>query len=135
MCIRDRAWTESGDLNTARGWLGGTSQGTTTASLVFGGNGPYPSVVTLTESFNGSAWTEIGDLNAARWLFQGSGTTTNALGFGGQTSPGPITAATEAFDGTSWTEVNDLGTGVGDCLLYTSPSPRDRQKSRMPSSA
>ena len=25
--------------------------------------------------------------------------------------------------------------GFGDCLLYTSPSPRDRQKSRMPSSA
>ena len=25
--------------------------------------------------------------------------------------------------------------GVKDCLLYTSPSPRDRQKSRMPSSA
>ena len=24
---------------------------------------------------------------------------------------------------------------VDDCLLYTSPSPRDRQKSRMPSSA
>ena len=28
-------------------------------------------------------------------------------------------------------EVGDPGT----CLLYTSPSPRDRQKSRMPSSA
>ena len=25
--------------------------------------------------------------------------------------------------------------GEGRCLLYTSPSPRDRQKSRMPSSA
>ena len=25
--------------------------------------------------------------------------------------------------------------GYRDCLLYTSPSPRDRQKSRMPSSA
>ena len=24
---------------------------------------------------------------------------------------------------------------IYDCLLYTSPSPRDRQKSRMPSSA
>ena len=24
---------------------------------------------------------------------------------------------------------------ISDCLLYTSPSPRDRQKSRMPSSA
>ena len=27
------------------------------------------------------------------------------------------------------------GPDGGDCLLYTSPSPRDRQKSRMPSSA
>ena len=27
------------------------------------------------------------------------------------------------------------GTIIGTCLLYTSPSPRDRQKSRMPSSA
>ena len=27
------------------------------------------------------------------------------------------------------------GTWVRPCLLYTSPSPRDRQKSRMPSSA
>ena len=27
------------------------------------------------------------------------------------------------------------GTAVNNCLLYTSPSPRDRQKSRMPSSA
>ena len=39
---------------------------------------------------------------------------------------------------------NKVGYGSGDiagnvvyafCLLYTSPSPRDRQKSRMPSSA
>ena len=29
----------------------------------------------------------------------------------------------------------DFFTVLGDCLLYTSPSPRDRQKSRMPSSA
>ena len=28
-----------------------------------------------------------------------------------------------------------LGGGVGDCLLYTSPSPRDATLSRMPSSA
>ena len=30
---------------------------------------------------------------------------------------------------------NDSGPKSGTCLLYTSPSPRDRQKSRMPSSA
>ena len=29
----------------------------------------------------------------------------------------------------------DVFTRFPDCLLYTSPSPRDRQKSRMPSSA
>ena len=28
-----------------------------------------------------------------------------------------------------------IGEGDKACLLYTSPSPRDRQKSRMPSSA
>ena len=28
-----------------------------------------------------------------------------------------------------------LSADYGTCLLYTSPSPRDRQKSRMPSSA
>ena len=30
---------------------------------------------------------------------------------------------------------HDLHGQYDDCLLYTSPSPRDRQKSRMPSSA
>ena len=29
----------------------------------------------------------------------------------------------------------ELIDGIDSCLLYTSPSPRDRQKSRMPSSA
>ena len=29
----------------------------------------------------------------------------------------------------------ELGENINNCLLYTSPSPRDRQKSRMPSSA
>ena len=29
----------------------------------------------------------------------------------------------------------DMRTNFTTCLLYTSPSPRDRQKSRMPSSA
>ena len=32
-------------------------------------------------------------------------------------------------------EIEDLTDEEYDCLLYTSPSPRDRQKSRMPSSA
>ena len=36
----------------------------------------------------------------------------------------------------AWSEFQRAGAEVfGICLLYTSPSPRDRQKSRMPSSA
>ena len=31
--------------------------------------------------------------------------------------------------------VNDIVEFLEDCLLYTSPSPRDRTRSRMPSSA
>ena len=45
--------------------------------------------------------------------------------------------ATYAVSGTN-IEVSDAnGAAFGGltCLLYTSPSPRDRQKSRMPSSA
>ena len=33
------------------------------------------------------------------------------------------------------TVVGSAKTAIVACLLYTSPSPRDRQKSRMPSSA
>ena len=45
----------------------------------------------------------------------------------------------EDFTGGEFSDVECLLTGVEApstvCLLYTSPSPRDRQKSRMPSSA
>ena len=42
----------------------------------------------------------------------------------------------EGGDVMLWNNYVFIGTYKGsDCLLYTSPSPRDRQKSRMPSSA
>ena len=43
-----------------------------------------------------------------------------------------INDAEAGGDGQPSSNVLSHGTG---CLLYTSPSPRDRQKSRMPSSA
>ena len=39
------------------------------------------------------------------------------------------------FPFTPGYEVSGVIRAIGSCLLYTSPSPRDRQKSRMPSSA
>ena len=48
-----------------------------------------------------------------------------------QTSGGNVANGNEP--GNGWTY--HVFTQPGTCLLYTSPSPRDRQKSRMPSSA
>ena len=41
-------------------------------------------------------------------------------------------------DCTAYIEISEFevtSNGIGTCLLYTSPSPRDRTRSRMPSSA
>ena len=61
---------------------------------------------------------------------------------GGDTTRGPLSLTVTVFGrvpaGQALTRAG-AQTGdllcVGGCLLYTSPSPRDRQKSRMPSSA
>ena len=45
----------------------------------------------------------------------------------------PITTTTKKEK--LWSVFIFMGTLLFTCLLYTSPSPRDRQKSRMPSSA
>ena len=49
-----------------------------------------------------------------------------------------VTANQDVTSSTTLVDVSDLTIRIGkyeSCLLYTSPSPRDRQKSRMPSSA
>ena len=52
-------------------------------------------------------------------------------------NPGPEDASKFSSDLAAAMHVPDstLTYARKDCLLYTSPSPRDRQKSRMPSSA
>ena len=62
-----------------------------------------------------------------------------------RTEPDLVLAATESSDGYTGTVPEQVAELLGlpsvtfakevTCLLYTSPSPRDRQKSRMPSSA
>ena len=48
-----------------------------------------------------------------------------------------IDVSISLIEGSKYTfgKIQYLGNSVYTCLLYTSPSPRDRQKSRMPSSA
>ena len=56
----------------------------------------------------------------------------------------PLKALIERNPQVDWSAVDEVFMGCANqsgednrnvCLLYTSPSPRDRQKSRMPSSA
>ena len=46
-----------------------------------------------------------------------------------------LLSGAEALQRARLPEADAILTGSMGCLLYTSPSPRDRQKSRMPSSA
>ena len=71
--------------------------------------------VTTSTSFDGSG-ASLTNLNATQLA---SGTVADARL--GTVSSSKLSGALPALDGS--------------CLLYTSPSPRDRQKSRMPSSA
>src|SRR5678809_1723030 len=45
----------------------------------------------------------------------------------------PEQAEMNQLDVDTRSDIYSLGVVLDDCLLYTSPSPRDRQKSRMPS--
>ena len=56
-------------------------------------------------------------------------------GNGSFTLPAATCTLAGVMIGTDKARLDDLNTYDLTCLLYTSPSPRDRQKSRMPSSA
>ncbi len=68
----------------------------------------------------GAALAVVIIAGAAYWFWHDSGTSGSGAPAAGQGPQGPGGARHGRF---------------GACLLYTSPSPRDRQKSRMPSSA
>ena len=59
----------------------------------------------------------------------------NSLIIPASTTGGTATRLYVIQDATDRTTANKYTLSIKTCLLYTSPSPRDRQKSRMPSSA
>ena len=104
------SWASGNNMNTARAGLG--SAGIQTAALGFGGYSP--SIVAITESYNGTNWTEVNDMNTARDKLRGSGVYTAAIAFGGTSTHDPAlpggSVANESYNGTNWTEVNDMNT-------------------------
>jgi len=101
------AWTEVGDLNSAR--RAGAGGGSTT-SFIYAGGTPGG---TNSESYNGTSWTATSAINTSREDLGGAAlSNTAALIFGGYAGSLPGTGATESWDGSSWTEVADLATGT-----------------------
>ena len=96
------AWSAGGSLNTARRGLAGA--GTQTAALGFGG--AAATILTASESYDGTSWTSTPSINTARTLTAGAGSQTAALCAGGFAPPS--TGATEKYNGTSWTSVTSM---------------------------
>ena len=121
------SWSADDAMTSARSGTAGS--GVTTAAWAAGGADDsairaFTEVYTETSTINTSdacclpgAWSVGGSLITARRGLGGGGSQNAGIVYGGTNGPGnaPQTHPT--------------------CLLYTSPSPRDRQKSRMPSSA
>jgi hypothetical protein len=86
-------WTAGTSYNSGRHAMGGTTQGTPSSALIFGGQGPAP--LTLTESYNGTAWTEVNDMATACYGM-GSGGTGNSNAIAIDANPSP-SAGTEIW--------------------------------------
>ena len=120
------SWSEgSGALNTARQSMGGTTAGSQTAALVFGGTSSEPSTAGMTaatESYDGSAFsTSPYSMVTARYNLGGCGTQGAALGFGGY-RPGAQQSESEEWNGSGWVEGNNMLTGrlgMGTCGTQT----------------
>ena len=80
-----------------------------------------------------------GDVGIGGTLTYEDVTNVDSLGVGtfrdGLRVVGICTADEFHGDGANLTGVSGFATVLSTCLLYTSPSPRDRTRSRMPSSA
>ena len=91
------AWSVGGSLITGRCGLAGA--GTNIAALAFGG--ANPTVLSCTETYNGTSWSGVTGMISARYYVAGVGATnTSALAFGGANPT--ILTCTETYNGSSW---------------------------------
>ena len=93
--------------------------------------------MTFDSSADVGAWDDGDSLGNP--LLRGRGTTTDSGFVDDGSGNFPSDDEEDASSRSSMDERGRLGDddewAANSCLLYTSPSPRDRQKSRMPSSA
>jgi hypothetical protein len=107
-------WSTSGNLNTARTQLAGTTAGSQTAGLVFGGNvppgsAPHANESNATEEYDGTSWTSGNNMATTVTNHGGSGTQTAAFSAGGNEGGTPKNNSQE-YDGTNWSNGNNINT-------------------------
>ena len=73
-------------------------------------------------------------VGASASRFDAASKVTGATRYAGDDVPADALFAVTVFSGQSHARMIAMNTSAA-CLLYTSPSPRDKRQSRMPSSA
>ena len=102
-------WSSAPAMNTGRSNLIGSTQGTTSAMLVYGGPGPLNYQYTrYCEEYNGTSWTAQNILNVGRSAMGTCGTAAAAVANSGHNlTPGSGLLITELWNGTSWSNANN----------------------------
>ena len=105
------AWTAESDYPSPERFNAG-QVGTSTASVIFGGEAPSETYITRTEEWDGSSWTAGGDTLIPGSFGGGGGTQTDALqvmGWSPTLSPGRVGVVSK-YDGTSWSTLPSIAT-------------------------
>ena len=103
------AWSSGGTINTGRYEIGGTTAGTLTAGLIFGGNtAPGWNGTAATETYDGTSWTSVNNMATTVSFIGGSGIQTAAFSAGGRTPSN--TDNSQEYDGTNWADGNSINT-------------------------
>ena len=111
------SWTASGDLNNPRNAQKPGGWGIQTAAVLAGGyQSPPATIISNTETYNGTAWTETGHslvTAVKRTAATTAGTNTSGMIFSGPVDAGSNDSSviTQGYDGTSWFTQPSLGTG------------------------
>ena len=112
--------TDFGNLTESRSRTGGCNN--PTRGIRAGGN-PYTNTIDYCTIQSEGNYVDFGDLTVARFGPGGMSSPTRGVFCGGQDPSGAVTGI----------NTMDFIT-IATCLLYTSPSPRDKRQSRMPAS-
>jgi len=109
------SWTASGDLNTNRNAQKPGGWGIQTAAVLAGGRNPPSTLISNTETYNGTSWTETGHsliTAVKRTSATTAGTNSDGMLSGGGFEAGSnnSTAVVQAYNGTTWFTQPSLAT-------------------------